>query len=244
MGIDVSRATTQRNIRAALPTVVLCGRAVTGKSTLAARLASAASLERLRTVEQPRTTDERRRADLALLRALDRPSVVESAALPHLLPVDNHALIVQLTASTPVRAQRLRSREPAMSESEAHHLLELTDATNHGQLRTSWGIDVAGQGHRWRADLVLGCPHSRVCKDETGCTTIVAELLTAAYRAYTHYLTGQAPDALARFTALRRQHPRHVRRCGPALLGPVPEFTAAAWRTRMHTELERRAGVL
>lgn len=131
-----------------------------------------------------------------------------------------------------------------MSESEAHHLLELTDATAHGQLRKSWGIDVAGQGHRWRADLVLGCPHARVCKDEAGCMNVVAELLTVAYQAYAHYLTGQGPDALARFTALRRQHPRHVRRCGPALLGPVHEFTAAAWRTRMHTELERRAGVL
>lgn len=244
IGMNASRSITPRNNRVDSPSpiVVLCGPTAAGKSTLAGRLAEAAELASADSTAPGPTTDEQRLADLALLRALEGPCVVESTTLPHLLPVDNHALVVRLTASTPVRARRLRRRVPEMSRTEAHHLLDLADATTHRRLRSSWGIDLATPASRWRTDLILGCPDQQACTDETACTDTVAALLTAAFRVYVGYLAGH--DALALFTRIRRAHPAYIRRCGPALIGPVREFTAAAWRTRTHTELERRAGLL
>lgn len=246
IGMNASRSITPRNNRidSPAPIVVLCGPTAAGKTTLAGRLAQATSVANLDPAPSGPTTDEQRLADLALLRALDGPCVVESTALPHLLPVDNHTLVVRLTASTPVRARRFRHRKPEMSQTEAHHLLELADVTTHRQLRSSWGIDIATPASRWRTDLILGCPDQQTCPDEATCTDTVAGLLTAAFQVYVGYLTSDPADALDRFTSLRRAHPAHVRRCGPALIGPVHEFTPAAWRTRTHTELERRAGIL
>lgn len=237
---NASRSITPRNNRvdSPPPVVVLCGPTASGKTTIAGRL----ELDSIDVTPSGHTTDEQRLADLALLRELDSPCVVESTALPHLLPVDNHALVVRLTASTPVRARRFRRRQPNISRTEAHHLLDLADATMHRQLRSSWGIDLATPATRWRTDLILGCPDQQACTDESACTDTVTALLTAAFQVYVGYLTGH--DALALFTRIRRAHPAHIRRCGPALIGPVREFTAAEWRTRTHTELERRAGIL
>jgi hypothetical protein len=135
---------------------------------------------------------------------------------------------------------RATRRKPNLSETEAHHLVEFTDATTHRQLLKSWGIDVGTPANRWRADVVLGCPEREECTDENACIDAVTALLTSAYHVYAHYLNGHAGDALSRFTEVRRRHCAHIRHCGPALLGPVPEYSTTAWRTRMHTA--RRAG--
>lgn len=243
-------------LKATQPAVVVCGPVASGKTTIARTLAEVATLERLPSSpegERPTvTSDEARLADLELLRRLserDRPAIVESAALPHLLPVDNTALIVQLTASTPVRIRRLHTRWPGSTFNAARQLLELADATTRSKLRAAWGIDIAEpRANRWRADLVLGCRHVRTCPDDNACTDIVATLLTAAYNVYENYVTTHpavdGPDALQQFAHLRRTYPEHLRRCRAALTNPVAEFSATAWRNRMLTELDTRAGLL
>lgn len=238
------------------PAVVICGPTASGKSTIAANLVETAVLEQLpstRTSEHSAaTSDEARLADLALLHQLitrDHPVIVESTALARLIPVDNTVLIVQLTASTPVRTRRLQTQQPNIAFAGARHLLELTDATICAGLRTTWGVDVSdSQANRWRADLVVGCPHVRECDDELACTEIVTTLVTAAYNVYENYLTTEpavsSDDAIQQFTHLCRTYPTHARRCRPSLICPVTEFTVAAWQNRMLNELDQRAGLL
>jgi cytidylate kinase len=237
------------------PKVVVCGLTASGKSTFATRLAKIADLEHLPGPpggEHVRgTSDEVRQADLALLDRLvdrDRPTIVESAALPYLLPVHNTALIVRLTASTPVRAHRLQTRTSS-SHAEARHQVELTDATMCARLRSTWGIDIAdSRANRWRADLVLGCPHLRECPTEETCRDIVTVLLAGAYHVYENYVTSapaaDSSDATAQFNHLRRTFPAHLRRYRPALIERSTEFSAAEWRHRMLGEVNRRAGLL
>jgi cytidylate kinase len=232
--------------------VVICGPTASGKSTIAGNLAEAAVLEQLHGECSLGTADEARLVDLALLRQLttrDHPVVVESPALARLLPVDNTVLIVQLTASTPVRTQRMQTRRPDTTFAEARHLLELTDTTACASLRATWGVDISdSQANRWRADLVVGCPHVRECSDELACTEIVTTLVTAAYNVYENYLTTDpavsGEDAIKQFIHLCRMYPAHARRCRPALIRPVTDFTVAAWQNRMLNELDQRAGLL
>jgi len=243
-------------LREPQPIVIVCGPTASGKSTIASNLAEVAELEQPPTTSNddrgPGTSDDTRLADLTLLRWLadrDRPAIVKSASIPRLLAVDNTALIVQLTASPPVRARRLQKRWPNSTYAEARHLLELTDATTCTELRSSWGIDISeSRGNRWRADLVIGCPQVRTCDDERACTETVTDLLTAAYGIYENYVTAnpaiEGPDALELFAHLRHTYPRYVRRLRPALVGPVREFTADAWRNRTLGELDARSGLV
>lgn len=245
--------TPDTTLKTPQPAVVVCGPTASGKSTIAGNLAETAVLQQLpRGERSPGTSDEARLADLALLHQLatrDDPVVVESTALARLLPVDNTVLIVQLTASTPVRTRRLQTRRPSIALAAARHLLELTDTTICAGLRAVWGVDISDfQANRWRADLVVGCPHVRECDDEIACTEIVTALVTAAYHVYENYFPVDpamtSEDATNRLSHLCRKYPAHARRCRPALIRPVTEFTIAAWRNRMRNELDQRAGLL
>lgn len=252
---DPAAMTPDDRLNTPQPAVVVCGPTAAGKSTIARKLAEVANLAQPTGTDGEiarGTADQARLADLQLLRWIannDRPAIVESAALARLLPVDNSALIVELTASTPVRTRRLQNRWPDSTYNQARQLLELTDATACAELRTNWGIDIAHpQANRWRADLVLGCPHVRACTDELACTEIVTTMLTAAYNVYENYLTS-TPDvtgqeALAQFAQLLRRYPEHVRRCREALVGRVDQFSVDTWRQRMLGELDERAGLL
>lgn len=248
---DSAAATPDDSVKTTRPIVVMSGPTASGKSTIARKLAEVANLERPDREDVRGTSDEARLADLKLLRWLETrasPTIIESTALARLLPMGNSALLVQLTASTPIRTRRLQSRWSNSTYDQARQLLELTDATTCADLRSNWGIDVAQpQANRWRADLVLGCPHIRACADEGACTEIVATLATAAYNVYENYLANVLPvdgqEALAQFSRLLRMYPEHVRRCREALVGRVDEFSVDAWRQRMLGELDRRAGL-
>lgn len=245
-------STPDDSLKTTRPIVVMSGPTASGKSTITRKLAEIANLEQPDAESERGTSDQARLADLRLLRWLtnrDRPAIIESTVLARLLPVDNSALIVQLTASTPVRTRRIRSRWPDSTYTQARQLLELTDATACTELRANWGIDIAQpQANLWRADLVLGCPHVRTCPNEHTCTEIVTTMLTAAYNVYENYLTDTpgvaGEEALAQFAHLLRKYPEHVRRCREALVGRVDQFNVDAWRQRMLGELDQRTGLL
>lgn len=133
----------------------------------------------------PVLTDDQHRADLHLLQDMNvccSPMVVETSTLPRLLRVDNTVLIVRLTASTPVRSQRLRTRSPGQTSTAATRLVELTDALARERTRAAWDIDVAEpRAIRWTPDLVIGCPDPDGCSDKTACIEIVTALQSAAY---------------------------------------------------------------
>lgn len=245
----MSNAVEDLHSQTTRPAIILCGPTASGKSTIADQLAELVQGRRIvETAEASGLLDDHRRADLELLRKLEEcreTAVIESAALPGLLPVNNTALIVHLTASAAVRGGRLSARSPKMSHAEAIGLVELTDAVLRDRLRDTWAIDTSPKAERWAADLVVGCPHPEVCVDETDCIDTVTFLIAAAFRVYEQYVSAAPRDdrlvAVDRIRTFTGTSYEHVQRCTPALINPTNPITPQAWRNRRRTELETRA---
>jgi len=246
------------------PLVVVSGPTAAGKTTIAAALAQLADLEQHTAApaeplrdwlsvdaerHRPRRSDVDRLADLTLLRAVStsgRPRVAESAALPMLLPVDNAALLVRVTASPLVRGRRLHAAAPDLTFAEARVVVARRDFATCAALRTAWGVDLAERSAaRWRADLVVGCPHEDECPDEAGCTENVTNLIAAAFGVYENYLAPTpAVGSVGLFGHLLKTYGGYVRRCTPLLTGLAGDYDVRRWRDRLMVELEKRAGLL
>jgi len=248
------------------PLVVVSGPTAAGKTTIAAALAELAELERHTAVTEPRRdwlsvdaeshrprrSEVDRLADLTLLHAVStsgRARIVESAALPTLLPVDNVALLVHVTASPLVRGRRVLASTPDLTFAEARIVVARRDFATCVALRTSWGVDLAERSAtRWRADLLVGCPHEDECPDEDACTENVTNLVAAAFGVYENYLTQQpalaGAEAVALFGHLLAKYRGYVRRCTPLLIGLAGAYQVSRWQDRLRIELEKRAGLL
>lgn len=260
------------HVPAVTPLVVVSGPTATGKTTAAAALAAATGVERwtasdrlvaalsggtkaerLRSwlvhdtdTRRARSADADRATDLGLLadvQQVRRPVVVESAALPLLLPPDNTALLVRLAASLPVRAARLRLLVPALSEEQARTILTRKDRSTRAALRAAWGVDPeAVRACQWRADLVVTCPDPAGCPNPAQCAAITAELITAAYRVYRHYvaagLASVPTAAVEHLTGLIDAHRTRVRRCTPLLTDRTGPLSVARWQRRLVAELD------
>lgn len=261
------------HVPAVSPFVVLSGPTATGKTTAAGALAAAtgvdrwtasdrlvaalaggAKAERLRSwlvqdtdVRRVRSADADRATDLGLLtdvQQVQRPLVVESAALPLLLPPDNTALLVRLAASVMVRAARLRTLVPDLSDEQARTILQRKDRSTRAALRAAWGVDPeAVRACQWRADLVVQCPDTAGCPNPAQCAAITAELITAAYRVYRHYVAAGLATvptaAVDHLTELIHAHRARVRRCTPLLIDRTGPLSVARWRRRLLIELDQ-----
>lgn len=257
------------------PLVVLSGPTAAGKSTAAAALAAAANIDQLTASDRlvtvlagqakadrlrswlstgtgsrrVRSAEADRATDLVLFTEVQcarRPLVVESAALPLLLPPNNAALIVRLAASLSVRAARLRRVLPKITDDEARIILTRKDRATRAALRSAWGLDPgAEQPGRWRADLVVECPDSPDCPDEHACAAATAHLLLAAYSVYRRHLVN-SPIAdstdVDHLRALLTAGCGRVRRCTPLLTDPR-SFSESRWRRRLLIELDRSRGI-
>lgn len=253
--------------------VVLSGPTATGKTTaagalvaatgadrwtasdrLVAALSGGTKAERLRSwlvqdtdVWRVRNADADRATDLGLLldvQRVRRPLVVESAALPLLLPPDNTALLVRLAASLAVRAARLRMLVPDLSDEQARTILRRKDRSTRAALRAAWGVDPdAVRAYQWRADLVVQCPDSAGCPNPAQCATVTAELIVAAYRVYRHYVATSLATvpaaAVDQLTELIGAHRARVRRCTPLLVDRTGPLSVARWRRRLVIELDQ-----
>jgi cytidylate kinase len=248
------------------PLVLVTGPTAAGKTTIAAALAELAELERHAAptepildwlsvdaeTHRPRRSEVDRLADLTLLHTVSasgKPKIVESVALPMLLPVDNTALLVHVTASPLVRSRRILASEPDLTFAQARIVVARRDFATCVALRTSWGVDLAERSAtRWRADLVVGCPHEDECQDEASCTENVTNLVTAAFGVYENYLTQQpalaGSEAVALFGHLLATYRGYVRRCTPLLIGLAGAYQVRRWQDRLRIELEKRAGLL
>jgi hypothetical protein len=200
------------------------------------------------TENQRRRPDVDRKVDLAVLQELSasaRPRVVESVALPMLLPVDNVALIVELTGSLPVRARRIRDQLPGVSLSQARTIVDRKDYATCVALRNSWGIDIGQRSAaRWRVDLSVGCPHPEECPTETRCTKTVIAIVRAAVAVYRSFLSHDSGQVVVEFRKLVNANGGYVGRCMPLLLGPGSERTLPRWSRRLFAELQMREGLL
>lgn len=252
-----------------MPLVVLAGPSVAGKTTVATALAAAADLDHwtpseLQKSELDEVTTDRagpgtdavraisseeadRITALAMLAEFEhalRPLVVESAALPLLLPPNNLALIVRLSARLPVRIGRLRAIRPELSATAARTILRGKDHATRGTrgtMRPAWGVDPDAVGAcQWRSDLVVQCPDAELCSDPRECAVITADLVIAAYEVYRGYLTvSPAATTVHRLNELIRANRTRIRRCTPLLTDPAAEFSVSRWRNRLLIELDQ-----
>ena len=262
---------TGRNQPVLTPLVVLAGLSMAGKTTVATALAAATDLDHwtpseLQKSELDEVTANRAGPGTDAVRAISseaadritalatlaefehahRPLVVESAALPLLLPPNNIALIVRLSARLPVRIGRLRAIRPELSGSDARTILRGKDHATRATMRPAWGVDPEAVGAcQWRADLVVHCPDPESCSDPRECSIITTDLVIAAYEVYRGYLTvSPAATTVHRLNELIGMNRKRIRRCAPLLTHPAAEFSVARWRNRLLIELvqARRAG--
>lgn len=255
------------------PLVVVTGPTATGKTTTATAVASAMGLERhvasdrLVAVLQGRpkadrlrswltqatdahrvlSTEADRATDLSLLAAIQharRPVVVESVSLPLLLPPNNSALIVRLSASSTVRAARVQRMLPELSRQEAQLIVRRKDKATRTAMRAAWGVDPGSvsAGH-WRADLVVQCPGHDQSSEEQACAATTAQLVSAAYAVYRLYLTdgplSAGTTAAERLRELIEEHRDHIGRCSPTLTDGAGPFTISRWQRRLSIEHDR-----
>jgi cytidylate kinase len=86
-------------------------------------------------------------AALKLLRCGEKPVVVESTGLAMLLEPHNEALVIELEATIPIRADRLRDApgSPALSHKDFRQMITQADLAAARAMRGAWTYTPAGR---------------------------------------------------------------------------------------------------
>jgi cytidylate kinase len=197
----------------------------------------------------PYTADDAaidRAVDLQLLIQLEGqtcPYVVESLALPMLLPPLNTALTILLDVPQEVRAERLHRELPQVSAQDRATIIARKDAHSRRRLLGAWSIDLGSPAGNLRYDIV--CQPTTTSTAEPFDEDCLLPLVEAAIAVYECRLARCKEDPVLvvnRLLATLRTCTHACTFISPVLTSPIGPHPIRRWRQRSleHASVDRK----